>query len=397
MPIYFSTSVVPDNEKYHNAALNRSGNNALEGISVALWEKTECTIESCIPVPSFPRGKMWIPGCVEHYPNGMDVKMLPTLNIKIVKNYFWGIISFFHILLWRMKNRKSQCSVLVYNLYSAPIELLYLACKLSDVKLFAILYDLGIPPKHLGLSKTTMMAYKLSEISAKFFIKRLDGRIVINESIIKHYAPGMHYVLIDGGINKQVVSRLFPLKESTSSEYKFVCAGMLWEQNGTRLILNTLKQYPQLNVIIYFAGKGNDVPLIQEAAETDNRIKYVGMLNMDELFKLYEQADVLLNLRLEEEIDFHFPSKLLEYLSTGKYVISTPIAHAERDYGKYLGILRDTTPLGLSSKMEEVMSMGKNELFKIGSAARRFMLTHRTWEQRTEEMLDYINKCKKHY
>ena len=392
MLLYFSTSVVPDIEKYQNAALNRSGNNALLGISEALWKDGDCTIDSCIPIPSYPREKLWIPSCVEVFPNGMKVNMLPTLNLKVLKNYFWGLVSFFHIIKWRLKNKKKECAVIVYNLYSVPIELLYLVCKISNTKLYAILYDLGVPPKHLGLSKSTMIAYRLSEHIAKFFIKRLDGRIVINESIVKHYAPNKHYVLIDGGINEQIISRLFPLEPSKNNDFVFVCAGMLWDQNGTRLILETLKQFPSLNLKVLFAGRGNDVGLIEEAAKTDNRITYLGMLTTEKLFKVYEQADVLLNLRIEEEVDFHFPSKLLEYLATGKYVISTPIAHAERDYGHLMGIIKDTTPKGLAEMMEATMAFGKQRLFEIGKSARDYMLAYRTWSYRTTEIINYIEK-----
>lgn len=86
---------------------------------------------------------------------------------------------------------------------------------------------------------------------------------------------------------------------------------MLWDQNGTQLILETLKQNLDLKVIVQFAGNGIDVPMIEEAAKTDNRIQYLGMLTLDKLFKVYEQADVLFNLRLEEEVDYHFPVNCL--------------------------------------------------------------------------------------
>ncbi len=390
MQLYFSTSMVPDIEKYQTSALNRSGNNALEGIAMSLWDNVECEIESCIPIASFPKEKIWISGCTEQYPNGMKVKMLPTLNIKIVKNLYWGIVSFFHIIRWRRRHKNEKCVVLVYNLYSASISALYLACKLTGAKLFAILYDLGVPPKRLGLSKSTMLAYRISEMSAKFFIKRLDGRIIINELMAQHYAPTKHYLLIDGGINTHIINNLFPLKVSENPEFVFVCAGMLWDQNGTKLILETLKQFPSLNLKVLFAGRGNDVSLIEEAAKIDNRISYLGMLTTGKLFKVYEQADVLLNLRIEEEVDFHFPSKLLEYLATGKYVISTPIAHAERDYGNLIGVLKDVTPKGLAEMMEVTMALGKQKLFEIGKSARDYMLTYRTWSYRTTEMINYI-------
>jgi glycosyltransferase involved in cell wall biosynthesis len=252
------------------------------------------------------------------------------------------------------------------------------------------LYDLGVPPKRLKLGVITMMAYKFYEKIAKHYIPKVDGRIVINEKIIDYYAPDKDYLLIDGGINKAVVNHLFPLIPSQTNTYVFVCAGMLWDQNGTKLILEAMKLLKLPNIKVLFAGRGNDVPLIEEAAKKDDRIEYLGMLSMDKLFEFYEKADVLLNLRIEEEVDFHFPSKLLEYMATGKTVVSTSIAHAERDYGEYIEILKDVSGKGLASMFENICKTPKQQLFEKGKKMRDFMLSKRTWGYRTSEILNYM-------
>lgn len=391
MALLFISNIVPDVNKYQNEALNRSGNNVLIGIANALPTTENATIISMRPTPSFPKAQIWFGGEKALLESGKEIHIIPTLNIKIVKNVFWGIYMFFYVFIWAQKNIRQAKNVLVYNIYTPPISYLYSACKLSKSKLTAILYDLGVPPQRLGLSKLTMMGYKAMEKSAKKYIPKLDGRIVINESIVDYYALGKDFILVDGGVNEQVLNKLFKLNETSTDYYTLALAGMLWDQNGTKLILETLEKYPDLKVKVLFAGKGIDVDLIKEQAAKDERIMYMGMLSLQEVFKLYEQADILLNLRLAEEVDFHFPSKLLEYMVTGKHVLSTPVAHAERDYGKYVSILKDMTPDGLYMKLNEIMSLGKNELYLRGTEARNFMLENRTWEKRTKEILVYIN------
>lgn len=390
MALLFISSVVPDNSDFHNAAFTRSGNNVLYGIADALWKREYCDMLSYRPTPSFPRGKMWFGSEEVTFDSGLKVFIVPTLNIKILKNLFEGLYTFFCVIKWAKKHKGEDNKVLVYNIYDPPISFLYKACRWSKSKLYAILYDLGVPPTRLGLSKATMLAYKLSERSAKKYIPQLDGRIVINESIIRYYSPEKDFLLIDGGINDNVINNLFPLKETESGTYTFVCAGMLWDQNGTKLILEAMKQNVNPQIRVLFAGRGIDVPLIEEAAKKDARIEYLGMLTMEELFKVYEKADVLMNLRIEEEVDFHFPSKLLECLTTGKCVISTPIAHAKRDYGKYLEILEPTTPDGLSSLMDSIAKKTKNSLCERGVEQRQFMVENRNWKARTDEILKYM-------
>jgi hypothetical protein len=390
MALLFISSVVPDKPKFHNAAFTRSGNNVLYGIADALWQKGFRDIISYRPTPSYPRGKMWFGTEEVSFETGVKVTLLPILNIKIIKNIFEGLNSFFYVLRWAHKHKGEDNKVLVYNIYDPPVSFLYKACRWSHTKLYVVLYDLGVPPKRLGLSKATMLAYMISERSAKKYIPKFDGRIVINESIIRYYSPGKDFLLIDGGINSSVINHLFPVKETESDIYTFVCAGMLWDQNGTKLILEAMKLNKNSKIKVQFAGKGIDVPIIEEAAKQDSRIEYLGMLTMDELFKVYEQADVLMNLRIEEEIDFHFPSKLLEILTTGKCVISTPIAHVKRDYGEFVEVLDNATPEALSDLMNSITCQSKGDLCDRGLRQREFMIQNRNWESRTSEILKYM-------
>ena len=374
-------------------SVSSSGGNAVLGIAESLCSHVDedvyfiCHHDGA----SFPKGRFWISGSNDIW-NGRKIRYMSTLNIKIIKTLYWGWQCKQLIRKWAKQHKGEPLHVLTYNTYHPSISVIHRICKSIGAKHHAILYDLGVPPKRLGLSYLSMLGYRIAERTAEKFIPLLDGRIVINELICKHYAPGKDYILVDGGINQNIIKHLFSLEEKKGDIFTFVLAGMLWDQNGTKLVLDTMTHYDNPNVRVVFAGKGNDVHLIETLAEKDNRISYVGMLNMDDLFKLYEEADVLLNLRLEEEVDFHFPGKLLEYLATGRYVISTPVAHAERDYGNYMSILHDKTPEGLMNMMEYVQKLGKHYLYKTGIKARNFMLENRNWQFQTDRMLEYIKR-----
>lgn len=391
MAILFISSLVPDNSEFHNEAFTRSGNNVLYGIARKLYtDDKDSVFISCRPVPSYPGGKLWISSEKVKLDFGAEIYILPTLNIKLLKNLFWNIFAFFYIICWAFKRKGKVRDILVYNIYIPSISTCFYAARLTRSKLFTILYDLGVPPQRLGLGTLTMLSYKWGERMAKRFIPKIDGRIIINESIIDHYSPGKDYLLIDGGINDQIVSNLFELKKSKNDTLVFVLAGMLWDQNGTKLMLDVLKAYPDLDIKVVFAGKGVDVPIIKEASRSDDRIEYAGFLTMSEVVALYERADVLLNLRIEEELDFHFPSKLLEYMVMGKTIISTDIAHVSRDYSEYIYVLKEASPCALYELIQGILGKSKDELYQVGLKARQFMLERRTWDSRTEEIEYYI-------
>ena len=393
MAVLFISSLTPDRKEYWTNAFARSGFNAIKGVGLSMADlvgKENIEFVSMPSFQSFPNGPLWLPKKTDLLENGSKVTILPTLNLKVIKTLHWSFQYARYIRKWAKKHNGEDCKVFIYNTYHPSIDYIYKACKKAGVKLYCMLYDLGVPPKRLGLSKLSMYGYERAEKIAEKYIPLLDGRIVINERIVEHYAPSKDYLLVDGGITDQLISNLFPLKETTSNEYVFVLAGMLWDQNGTKLVLDALKTRPDLNVRVKFCGNGNDVPLIESAAKTDNRIEYLGMLTQEELFKVYEGADVLLNLRIEEEEDFHFPGKFLECMAMGKRVLSTPIAHVERDYGKYVEILHDVTGEGLAVVMENITRIPKHELLEKGKVARAFMLQYRTWKRRTKDIVEYM-------
>ena len=390
MAILFVSNLVPDNKPYNGLGFARSANNVLIGIADALPKEEKTKLISCRPIASFPKGPLWIKKETVTLDSGRELLILPVLNLKVIKNIFWGFCLKKIIKKWARENVDRK--VLVYNIYTPPISQLYKICKKTKSKLFAILYDLGVPPSTLKLNWITRWGYKAMEKKAYKYIPRLNGRIVINETIIKEYAPDKDFLLIDGGVNNNIINRLFPLTErSQNSPLVLTLAGMLWNQNGTKLVLDCLSRNPDLNIIVNFAGNGQDVEKIKEAAKTDSRIHYLGLLDPKELFNLYAKSDVLLNLRIEEKNDMHFPSKLLEYIATGKHVISTPIAHAERDYGDFITVLPEISSESLCYVIKQLLKIDSKVLLNKGLKARQFMIENRNWEVRTKQILEYIN------
>ena len=74
------------------------------------------------------------------------------------------------------------------------------------------------------------------------------------------------------------------------------------------------------------------VELIEKQSLRDNRIKYKGMVSEEEYYKLLEEANILINsknMNLPENIN-NFPSKVLEYLASGRIIISTEFSGKER-------------------------------------------------------------------
>jgi hypothetical protein len=269
---------------------------------------------------------------------------------------------------------------------------LYIIGKITNTKVVAILYDLGMPPKQLKLNSLKLLIYKTVEFFAKYFIPKIDGRIVINENIAKDYAPNKHYILVDGGIGDDVLNRLFDIKVRSQRDVtKFLIAGSISPINGTRLIGETMKINNNSKIKIIFAGNGRDEDYVEYLASTDKRVEYRGILNLDELFKLYEEVDVLMNLRTTDEEDkYLFPSKIIEYLTIGKYVITTNVSHIKKEYGFLCNVLEKPDPIILSSAIDKIQNLKYSELVGNGIKSREFMIDTHTWEKQAIKIHNYI-------
>jgi glycosyltransferase involved in cell wall biosynthesis len=223
---------------------------------------------------------------------------------------------------------------------------------------------------------------------------RLDGRVVITERIAEDFAPAKHFLHVDGALGAEVLGRLPPLEdgEEVPKEFTLFFAGRLWEANGVRVILRAFSLLGDPGLRLFIAGQGPLKDLVVEAAARDPRIRYLGFLGMDEVMKLYGEVDVLLNIRLTSRVQtpYLFPSKLLEYYATGKIVITTPVAHAEREYGHFGFVLREETPEALARLIESVRAQPPRKRLEMGRAARRYMLAEKTWARQGERIARYL-------
>lgn len=398
LSILFIGTLVPDTHEFHNQAFSNSGNLVQEGIVDGLLKQgVQVDILSSQPVPSFPRSKILI--CKRKKVNYKDksiIKTLPGINVLFIRELMRGLNALFLIITWSIRNKDKKKCVIQYGVYSPPAPILHFACKITKCKYVSVLYDLGLPPKNLKLGLGRNFIYSLVDFFSKIVIPKMDGRIVINENVSNDYAPNQHYLLIDGAVGDNVISKLFDIEYKNVDNDKtiFLCAGALWPINGTRVVLDALKINLNSKIEVWFAGKGVDIELIQEAAKQDQRIKYLGMLNLDKLFLYYKKSDVLMNIRIDEDdsLRYLFPSKFFEYLVTGKCVLTTKVAHLARDYGELCTVLPDWSSSTLSNYMDEISKISKDDLYIRGRKAREYMLKNRTWDVRSIQIKNYIEE-----
>jgi glycosyltransferase involved in cell wall biosynthesis len=235
---------------------------------------------------------------------------------------------------------------------------------------------------------------RVQEGLAGWVIPRLDGRVVITSRIAEDYAAGKHYVMIDGGVAPEIISQLPPLEKPVpeTAEFVLVFAGSLDEVNGIQLILDAFALLKDATYRLWIAGQGPLKEVVLEASRRDQRIVYRGMLTMDQVMKMYGEANVLLNIRpaSKSETPYCFPSKLIEYFAVGRLVITTAVAHAAKEYAGFGLFLNIETPDALAQLIEQGRRMGVVQRTDFGSRARDYMVKNKLWAKQGERIAKYL-------
>jgi glycosyltransferase involved in cell wall biosynthesis len=386
--------VVPDRSEFITEVFSRAGNmtqlNVLRslagaGVRVSL-------VLSFLPTGSYPRAKrLWIPKQQVFLFEGCRATLLPFINIQPIKQLYCGFGVFWRLLLWGIRNRSKPKVVCLYNLSRPPAIFHYAAARLVGAKIAALLYDITIP----GVEDPNDVYHRLIFRMTKWIVPRLDGRIVINEAVVRDFAPGKHFLLVDGGVSLETMRRCEQFRKCAERpEFTLAFAGRLWEGNGIPIMLKSFARLSDPTYRLCIAGKGGLEDEVRTAAARDHRIIYKGFLDHEGVMQMYESADVLLNIRLTKLVNlpYVFPSKFLEHLSSGRPVITTAPAHTEKEYGDLCFILKEENPEGLTSLIEKVRGMGAAERTGIASRAKAFMMRERTWERQGTRIAEYLAK-----
>ena len=94
----------------------------------------------------------------------------------------------------------------------------------------------------------------------------------------------------------------------------------------------------------------------------------------------------------EEFVKYSFPSKTMEYMSTGTPVLTTALPCLPEEYLPHLYFFREETPQGMAEALRQVLSLTDEELFQKGCQARQFVLRERNNVVQAAKVLEMLEE-----
>jgi glycosyltransferase involved in cell wall biosynthesis len=158
------------------------------------------------------------------------------------------------------------------------------------------------------------------------------------------------------------------------------------------LLLDAWRHVRHPEARLWLCGQGKHERL-REASALDSRITDYGVVSEDRLQDLTEQAAVLVNPRPPSYPGnrLNFPSKVLEYLGTGKPVVTTRTVSLAPEYDNVLLFAVDDTPAAFAAAIDKVLHWSLEERSGYRRAVRQFAAEHGDWRAVSGRFLQWAS------
>ena len=167
----------------------------------------------------------------------------------------------------------------------------------------------------------------------------------------------------------------------------------LEEKFGIPVLLEAFGKIKDENVKLVLCGTGDAQELIAKKQLEDNRIIAPGRVDRKKALALQRGATVLVNPRQnnEEFTKYSFPSKNLEYLSSGVPVVAYKLDGIPDEYDDYINYPADDSAEAMCNELERLLGMTDEERKAVGQRAKEFVLGTKNKVQQTKRIIDFLN------
>ncbi len=335
---------------------------------------------SAIPMSRAISGKLFFPSSREEQ-DQLCFHYLPVINLPLIKDAITLVLSFFSALMFCLKHRDA---VLMGDLLSLPNTLgCALAFRLCRKKFLGVLTDLpedvidqkGMAWLYYGCLRqcthyvflTEAMKTKLSQNKPSLI---MEGLVDLD----RREEPAFHY--------------------GSKSGKECLYAGNCDQRNGIDRLIQAVLLLKNEQVQLHIFGQGDAADQIREIAAKEPQIHYYGVWDNEKVVEFQKRMDLLINPRPTEYefTRYSFPSKNMEYMTSGVPLLTTPLAGMPEEYRPYVYLFEKETPAAMAETIAKVLALDREERKAMGSAARRFVLEQKNNQQAAERILQLLQQ-----
>lgn len=226
-----------------------------------------------------------------------------------------------------------------------------------------------------------------------YYSKHMDSYININKK---------PYIVIEGSINPQEylesnnvdnIQIKSILKDVSLDKKSVMYSGNLNSIYGLDKLVDAYKMLPKNKYELWITGFGKIDEDILKICEGEMGIKFLGYVeNHQDLLVIQSRATMLINLRSPDETmsKFSFPSKILEFMASGRPTLTPMIEGIPQEYLPYLIPISSFNAKSICDSILFVGESEPHEMTLFGKRARQFVLTEKSNIKQTKKLLEFL-------
>jgi glycosyltransferase involved in cell wall biosynthesis len=317
-----------------------------------------------LPEPVWPKGRLWVGNNAGELPKDISGTVIGYLNLPVLRHSHLAR-GFFRSLAGMRQVKNGKGVVVTYN---APPGATHAARRIRDsfkVPWVCVVADGEAP-------------------------EGADGYVFLSWGYFRSFDTNKPKLHLDGGTSRKKREEVSSGKILESKPKVVMYTGAFSKYGGAAELIKAFQLLTSRNLELWLTGKGSGAE-IRAMASRDKRIKLFGFVDESALEEMLWQADVLVNPRPSNIVEnqWNFPSKVLEYLSFGKPVVSTWTDGLSPEYRELLVVVKSEDESGLAEALEEVLEWSPAQKESSFKRAAEFCESH-TWKVQAERLVDWI-------
>ena len=328
----------------------------------------------------------------QHHPGAEDINA-GFLNLLVYKHISKYRSLKPHLEAWALDGRDHK--VLIG--YALSLEfvacLSYIKRVNPNVRTCIVVPDL---PEFMNTSEVQSFSYRvLKPMETAYIYKRLDQIdcfVLLTDAMKDFLQIKGEYVVVEGIATDSFVKTH---GRKNPNHRTFLYTGTLDKRFGIMQLIEAFQRIPQPDYRLVLCGAGDAEERIREAMKIDARIDFKGLLKREEILRLQQEATVLVNPRQnrEEFTKYSFPSKIMEYLSSGTPVIAYKLDGMPAEYDDHIYYVQDDDVDTLRDRMVQIGEKDQSELDRFGEKARDFVLQRKNKKEQTRKIIKLLQDC----
>ena len=314
-------------------------------------------------------------------------------NLKGVRNKSKERYIYKALLNW-CDNQKGEPILFVYTLTGSLLKVISkIKKKYSNLRVCSIVADL---PNMRNLSyKYTFLKKcfgKITENEVEKYMNCVDYYVLLTKYMADYLDITKPYCVVEGIATSSSEFGIISTKDENIKVILY--SGTLHRRFGVWNLVEAFRNIPYDNYRLVLCGIGDCENDIKKAALEDERILFFGQVSRQKVLKLQRNATVVVNPRqnVESFTKYSFPSKNLEYMSSGTPLIAYKLDGIPDEYDEYIFYVSDNSIEMLTNKLIEVCCVSSDELRQWGIKAQQFVLSKKNEIIQTKKIVNLVNK-----